>query len=115
MEAVGILFTTEGGGQRRGGGCSNELISRSQSAIQRYQTSYVMGAQTSFSPQTPAFHRSQDRSVTVYLCVLADLPSKESRQICDMLHEIENLGIFLFITAVSRPALGPTQPSIQWV
>jgi hypothetical protein len=27
----------------------------------------------------------------------------------------QGLGIFLFTNTVSRPALGPTQPAIQWV
>jgi hypothetical protein len=27
---------------------------------------------------------------------------------------LQGLGIFLF-TTVSRPALGPTQPSVQWI
>jgi hypothetical protein len=46
MEAAGIRFTVEG--VAGGAGGSNELISRSQSAIRRYHTFYAMGVQTSF-------------------------------------------------------------------
>lgn len=50
MEAAGIRFTAEG--VIGGAGGSNELISRSQSAIRRYHNFYAMGVQTnSFSAQ----------------------------------------------------------------
>jgi hypothetical protein len=49
--------------------------------------------------------RSRDSSVGITLSYGLDDRGFESRQ---------GLGIFLFTTA-SRPALGPTQPPIQWV
>jgi hypothetical protein len=49
--------------------------------------------------------RSQDGSVSTVTWLRAGRSGFDSRQ---------GLGIFLFTTA-SRPAMGPTQPPIQWV